>query len=88
MHAVDLVVFLVDQLGLEHKLLEFLWVDAVIALLDVHGDEVQLLLAARFPLIYECFISLHNVIVVKDRVAKPFSVHPRFHSFEDLMGNK
>ena len=80
--AVDDEVLLFKQFRLLQELDHFFCINIVIALFDVHGDEVEWWLVYREPLLLELFILLHDVIVVENCEAELVLEHLRLQILE------
>ena len=64
----------------------FLSVHIVIALFDVHRDEVEGRLTHLLPLLLEFFILLHDIVVVEDSKPKLVLEHLRLQVLEHHVG--
>ena len=68
------------------EFLELPRINAIVALLDIHGCEIQFGLTCFLPSLDKVFIFLHDVIVVEDGIPKVELMHFRLQVFEHQMG--
>jgi hypothetical protein len=59
-------VFAFKHVSFQHELDALFRINVIVALLDIHGDKVELRLADFLPPFHEPFILVHDVIVVED----------------------
>ena len=73
--AVDDEVLFLEKVGLLEEVNDFLSVNIVVALLDIHRHGVELGAANLLPLLLELLVLLHDVVVVEDSKAKLMLEH-------------
>ena len=75
-------VLLIEQVSLPEKLDNFGGVYIIVALLYVHGDEVQLRLSHLSPSLHEDFIFFHDIVIIEHGEPKILLEHLCFQIFE------